>query len=369
MSANEKYATMEDVARLSGVSKGTVDRVLHDRGDVSEKTKQKVLKAIKEVGYKPNIFASILSMKKKYRIVAVIPYFQKGEYWEMVYDGIMMAESQGKSLNIDIEIVYYNQFDINSFRASCSNTMALEPNGVLIAPIYKEETTKLVRELSKSDIPVVYIDTRLENTEYLAYYGMPLYESGYLAAHLLLGSMKKCNVVNFNIDRGDAPPNDSMLNRHRGFLAYVKDHDIDCEVYDCTMQPNDFLYNIQLFDRFFRENPHISHIITLNSRAYMIAEWMEIRGVKDKVLLGFDMLKKNLEGLRKEYVSTLIAEKTSVQVHQAMGAIMDYLIFRRRPALKDNYVSMDILNKYNVDFYVTGSGNNSVLIGSGFETE
>ena len=63
MSANEKYATMEDVARLSGVSKGTVDRVLHDRGDVSEKTKQKVLKAIKEVGYKPNIFASILSMK------------------------------------------------------------------------------------------------------------------------------------------------------------------------------------------------------------------------------------------------------------------------------------------------------------------
>lgn len=80
-----------------------------------------------------------------------------------------------------------------------------------------------------------------------------------------------------------------MLNRHRGFLAYVKDHDIDCEVYDCTMQPNDFLYNIQLFDRFFRENPHISHIITLNSRAYMIAEWMEIRGVKDKVLLGFEM--------------------------------------------------------------------------------
>ena len=121
MSANEKYATMEDVARLSGVSKGTVDRVLHDRSDVSEKTKQKVLKAIKEVGYKPNIFASILSMKKKYRIVAVIPYFQKGEYWEMVYDGIMMAESQGKSLNIEIEIVYYNQFDINSFRASCRN--------------------------------------------------------------------------------------------------------------------------------------------------------------------------------------------------------------------------------------------------------
>lgn len=369
MSANTKYATMEDVAKLSGVSKGTVDRVLHNRGDVSEKTRCEVLKVIEEIGYKPNIFASILSMKKNHRILAIIPYFQKGEYWEMVYDGIMMAEGQGKSLNIDIDIIYYNQFDINSFRAACSHTLALEPNSVLIAPIYKEEATKLVRELSKFNIPVVYIDTRLENTDYLAYYGMPLYESGYLAAHLLLGSMTKCDVVSFNIDRGDAPPNDSMLNRHEGFLAYVRDHNIDCVVKDCTMQPNDFLYNIQLFDRFFAENPQVSHIITLNSRAHMVAEWMEIRGVRDMVLLGFDMLKKNMDGLRRGYISTLIAEKTSVQVHQAMVAIMDYLIFHKKPAVKDNYVPMDILNKYNVDFYVTGNEGNSVLIGSGMENK
>lgn len=367
MSIGTKYATMDDVARLSGVSKGTVDRVLHNRGDVSEKTRKKVLKVIDEIGYKPNIFASILSMKRNHRIIALIPYFQKGEYWELVYDGIMQAETQGKSLNIDIDIIYYNQFDINSFRTACSHTLALAPNGVLIAPIYKEEASNLVRELTKSGTPVVYIDTRLEKTDYLAYYGMPLYESGYLAGHLLLDSLKECEVVSFNIDRGDAPPNDSMLNRHRGFMAYVKDHHIDCIVHDCTMQPNDFIYNFQLFDRFFEEHPQVSHIITLNSRAHMVAEWMEIRGIRNKTLLGFDMLKKNMDGLRRGYISTLIAEKTFLQVHQAMVAIMDYLIFHKRPLTRDNYVPMDILNKYNVDFYVPNS-ECSVLAGAGIET-
>ena len=38
--------TINDVARVAGVSKGTVDRVLHNRGEVSAKSKDKVLKVI-----------------------------------------------------------------------------------------------------------------------------------------------------------------------------------------------------------------------------------------------------------------------------------------------------------------------------------
>jgi len=265
----------------------------------------------------------------------------------------MMAENQGKSLNIDIEVIYYNQFDINSFKIACSHTLSLEPNGVLIAPIYKEETSNLVEKLSKSDIPVAYIDTRLQNTNYLTYYGMPLFESGYMAAHLLIGDKQKCDVVNFNLDREGLPPNDSMLKRYQGFMAYIKDHGIECNMYQYFMLPNDFLYNMRLFDSFFDEHPEVSHILTTNSRAYMIAEWMEMRNITDKKLLGFDMLKKNLEALSKGYLTMLIAEKTSIQVHHAMSTIMDYLIFKKKPLRKDNLVSMDILNKYNVQYYTS----------------
>ena len=50
--------TINDVARAAGVSKGTVDRVLHNRGEVSAKSREKVLKVIEELGFKPNLYAS-----------------------------------------------------------------------------------------------------------------------------------------------------------------------------------------------------------------------------------------------------------------------------------------------------------------------
>lgn len=68
MGENQKRATVKDVARIAGVSIGTVDRVLHDRGEVSQKSKERVLKVIEEIGYKPNIYASMLASNKEYHI-------------------------------------------------------------------------------------------------------------------------------------------------------------------------------------------------------------------------------------------------------------------------------------------------------------
>ena len=47
----EKKITIFDVAEKAGVSKGTVDRVLHNRGEVSRKSAEKVRKAIEELNY------------------------------------------------------------------------------------------------------------------------------------------------------------------------------------------------------------------------------------------------------------------------------------------------------------------------------
>ncbi len=60
-------STINDVAEASGVTIGTVDRVLHERGEVSEKTREKVLRAVRELGYKPNVYASMLARNKSHR--------------------------------------------------------------------------------------------------------------------------------------------------------------------------------------------------------------------------------------------------------------------------------------------------------------
>ena len=53
---------------MSGVSAGTVDRVLHNRGDVSVSSREKVQKVLDEIDYHPNMFAIGLAAKKHYHI-------------------------------------------------------------------------------------------------------------------------------------------------------------------------------------------------------------------------------------------------------------------------------------------------------------
>ena len=71
---NRDY-TIKDIARMAGVSAGTVDRVLHNRGDVSPVSQEKVRRVLDEIDYQPNMFAIALARKKRYRFVCLIPYY------------------------------------------------------------------------------------------------------------------------------------------------------------------------------------------------------------------------------------------------------------------------------------------------------
>ena len=82
---------IKDIASLAGVSEGTVDRVLHKRGDVSAKSQEAVKKVLEEMNYTPNLFARSLASKKQYRFVSIIPEYLPEEYWERVDKGFDKA--------------------------------------------------------------------------------------------------------------------------------------------------------------------------------------------------------------------------------------------------------------------------------------
>lgn len=64
--------TIKKIADLCGVSRGTVDRVINDRGNVKPETKELVLNMARQLGYKPNPAGKALSARKKHPVVGVL---------------------------------------------------------------------------------------------------------------------------------------------------------------------------------------------------------------------------------------------------------------------------------------------------------
>jgi len=89
MEKNSTYFGVKEIARRANVSIATVDRVIHNRTGVSEKTKKKINEIIKELDYQPNILASRLASKNIIILAVLIPRVsEETDFWEVPLRGI-----------------------------------------------------------------------------------------------------------------------------------------------------------------------------------------------------------------------------------------------------------------------------------------
>jgi LacI family transcriptional regulator len=180
---------IKDIARMAGVSAGTVDRVLHQRGIVSEKSRKAVNKVLEEINYSPNLLARSLASKKSYRFICLFTDYQKGEYWESIEKGFRQAAEEFENYKVEVLIEHFNQFDSSSFVEAAKTVMKYEPNAVIMSPVFRQETLEFTHQLSEKNIPFSFIDSMIEDADFIAYYGQHSSLSGYIGGKLLFQSL------------------------------------------------------------------------------------------------------------------------------------------------------------------------------------
>src|SRR5438876_1000022 len=95
-------ARIKDIAIKAGVSTGTVDRVLHNRGRVAPDVEKRVLDILAEMNYEPNLIARALGSKKEYHIAALIPDSAYDGYWIEPQQGVEKAAAGVKQYGVRI---------------------------------------------------------------------------------------------------------------------------------------------------------------------------------------------------------------------------------------------------------------------------
>ena len=350
MARNEKITIM-DISRRTGLSKGTVDRVLHKRGEVSRKSYDKVMQAIEDLGYRPNVYASLLASPRRIVIAVLLPVQAPDSFWALSGTGVERAREQVEGLGGSVVKVEYDQYSLDSFRDACERLLAMEPSGVVIAPLFKYETSLLAEELRKREIPYVYIDSKPDDDGYLAYFGMPMYDSGYLCADQLTGGQDVGSALIVRIRRDKLRQSDPTVNRRAGFLDYLAEHVPACTVHSVFIDPNEPEHIDETLDGFFAVHPEVRDIAMFNSRIHLIVPWLEAHPRPGRRVVGFDNLAANVAALRRGTVSALIAQHPDEQAHLAIQSLADTLLLKKAPARRDNFMHMDILTRYNVEYY------------------
>lgn len=349
--ASNKKITIIDIAQHTGLSKGTVDRVLHNRGEVSKKSYEKVMAAVKELGYEPDLNASILARKEEEHIALLMPFNEKGTFWELALSGLERIRERFTPMRIQIDHFSYDQYSEDSFRNVCRQLLESKPAGVIIAPIFQAGTIAFANELKENSIPYCFIDSKPDTEGYLAYFGMPMYKSGYLAADQLTCGKSIDEVLIVRVHRDKARQSDPTVNRRAGFVDYMLQKFPDCIIHSRFIDSSDADMTMATMEAFFGEHPGVKHIVTFNSRVHLLVPFLEKYPDHERRVVGFDNLHANISALRRGTVSVLIGQHPEEQVKDAIQTLSDYILLGRRPERTDNYVHMDILTPYNADNY------------------
>ncbi|PJE26575.1 LacI family transcriptional regulator [Pseudooceanicola marinus] len=142
--------TLRDVSEASGVSEMTVSRVLRNRGDVSEATRQKVLLAAKRMGYVPNKIAGALASQRVNLVAVIIPSMSN-----MVFPEVMTGISRVLETSPLQPVVGVTDYQPEKEETVLYEMLSWRPSGVIIAGLEHSDASRAM--LKASGIPVVEI--------------------------------------------------------------------------------------------------------------------------------------------------------------------------------------------------------------------
>ena len=350
MRDNNTPVKIKDIAKIANVSTGTVDRVLHNRGDVSKKTREKVIRIIDELGYKTNIIAKTLASKNQIVFAVLIPKEDEySSYWQKPLFGIEKAEEELATFGIKIQKYFFNFSDTNSFKEQANLLLKDHPKAVVFAPIFKEEALVFARHMDLQNIPFILVDSNLEEeNNSIAYVGHDSYQSGVVAAKLIhtrIDSIENVLMVNLVLNSKDLNHLSERGNGFRSFFSKQKETGalIELNIYDLNEEIID-----KKLTQTFKDISNIKAIYVTNSRVHLVAKYLVDHHLEQEIILvGYDLIDKNISYLKKDTIDYLISQNSVEQGYRSVIRLFQSVVLKENIETK-TYLPINIIIKENL---------------------
>ncbi len=341
-------ASIHDIARKARTSIGTVDRVLHNRGRVSEETRAKVMAIVSRLGYKPNIYARNLSLGRSFTFGVLMPErSQDSSYWGLPTRGIRNAEEELRPYKVHVRIFHYDRYSEKSFCAAARRCANAKVDGLLLAPVVQGVTCEVLSTLF-AKVPYVFFDSSVPNTHPLSTVWQDPRQSGVLAGNL----MRTLLPAGGRIAAIRVTPADNHIEaRVRGFLAaFEGTSGYTVEVLEADSN-NGTLLSKSIPATILASRKNYRGAFVSNAWTHPLARYfLRNGGRKHVALIGYDLIPENRICLEKNGIDFLISQRPAMQGYLGIMALYRNVLLRERVA-RDFTVPLDIVTRESYRYY------------------
>jgi len=349
----KKRVRIKDIAQAAGVSTGTVDRVIHNRGNVVPAVKKRVEEVMKSLNYRPNIMARTLANNKVLKIGILLPNFEQDVFWKAPIDGIKKAIAANSHFLIDLQFYYFAETNAQSYVEQANQVLKEELDALIIAPIFKKESQRFLSILVDKNIPFVLINTQLPTIPSTCYIGQDSFQSGFLAARLISERRgQDATYLLLHLEKAEATSNAAHIHqKEAGFFAYFEQLSYPPKIVKKAYSEQEKSFTLgQFLQAVLAEFPNPAGIFISTSKAYQLIDYITDLPTQTTII-GFDLLPQNVSYLKAGKINYLINQNPEKQGFLAITNLIDALLLKKS-VNPIQYLPLDIVVKENVDYYL-----------------
>ena len=335
--------TLKDIAAAAGVSIGTVDRALKDRGRVNPQVAQHIKDLAKEMDYHPNKIASGLVNRSRNYKIAMILHITGNDFFNEVLKGVKKAEKEIRDYGMSVDIYPCDDFDASMQLANIDKAIEKGANAIVIVPINDPRIAKKIRQLNRDNFPVVFLTAYLNRIAPLTSIHCDYFRSGRIGARLLqLISGGSGHVMAFF-------PSSAMFgnnSRKLGFESYFVGTSTSMSLCGIVELTNDQSKNIDLVRQSLIEHSEVDYMI-FNGDSQIALSVLEkldrpIRSVF------YDFSAETKSALKSGIIDAAILQAPKDQGYQAINVLFQYFSSKKIPQ-KEILMESQILLKECID--------------------
>ena len=214
--------TIKEIARIAGVHRSTVDKVLHNREGVSDKVRQKIQTIIDETEYEPNPIGRALKRQGKKIVISAV--LLNVDALSLIQNGLKRALATYKGINVDLNYHITPFLKVEEQIKAIDAGIREKIDGLLITPINDPDIKAAIGRAKSAGIPVITINDDLPGSGRLCFVGQDGYKAGQVAGRLM-GEFQwgkgKILIITRKLDiRGEH----YLEDRVKGFIDHLNQH-------------------------------------------------------------------------------------------------------------------------------------------------
>jgi len=356
-----KPAGIKEIATALGISIGTVDRALHGRSGVSEKTRTKVLKMVDSLNYRPNLAARSLKLNRRLRIAVHLPE-QIASFFDPLRNGIRAAAAAAHGLTVDLEFRTFPRLGEGDAEL-LQKDLSHEYDGIILTPGDPAVIEPLIRRFTQRGTAVICVASDAPRTDRIAGISVDGTASGGIAAELLSRTIQKeGHVATITGSLSTLDHSEKLrgfaatlatLAPHLSLIPAIESHERPKEAYQAACN---------LLNR--RPRPSGIYISTANSLPVLRA--LEEHKCLDKMqIITTDLFPELVPFIEAGKILATIYQRPFTQGKSAFETLVQYLLEGIRPESSTRLAPHIVLrsNLFLFTNYLADSGDINTLVG------